>query len=124
MKYKRLITVERPTTVLGGEFGPAPGPWEPLEVLPGSPAVAEKFWAEVEDVMPSRSEAVRQGLAQARNQTRIRFRWRDDVDSSMRIIVHGDTDVVYSIIGGPAEIAGRKRRIEVMCERYATAGGT
>ena len=114
MKFKRLCSIDYPTTVTG-EFGPEAGPWQRLDLV----------WAEVQDALPSRSEAVRQGLAQARNQTRIRMRWRSDVDSSMRIVVHGDdADTVYQIVAGPAEIgAGRKREIEVVCERYSTAGG-
>lgn len=83
----------------------------------------EKVQAEVQDVMPSRSESVRQGLAVARNQVRLRMRWRNDITSDMRITVHGDTDVLYQIIAGPAEIEGRKRFIEMVLERYTTEGG-
>lgn len=112
MKYNRRCSIDYPTTVTGGEFGPAPGPWQRLDTV----------WAEVQDVLPSRAEAVRQGLAQARNQTRIRMRWRSDVDSTMRIVVHGDSDVVYQIVGGPAEIGGRQREIEMVCEKFSTSG--
>jgi SPP1 family predicted phage head-tail adaptor len=118
---QRLITIERPVQTRETAFGSISTAWEPL-VGTGSPVVAEKFWAEVDDVPPSRSEAVRQGLQQARNQVRIRIRWRSDVDSSMRVTVHGDVNVVYQIVGGPAEIGGRKRRLEMVCERYSTAG--
>ena len=78
--------------------------------------------AEIQDALPSRSEAVRQGLASARNQTRCRMRWRGDIESSMRVTVHGDggNDVVYQIVGGPAEILGRKRGLELILERYSS----
>jgi head-tail adaptor len=122
MKYNRLVSFEVPTTITG-EFGPAPGPWEPLVSRPGSPPVAVRWRAEVQDVLPSRSEAVRQGLAQARNQVRLRMRWRGDITSAMRVTVHGDSDVVYQIVGGPAEIGGRKVALEMMLERYTTTGG-
>jgi SPP1 family predicted phage head-tail adaptor len=118
--HNRQITIERPVSSPDATYGTPVVTWAPLAVLPGSPVVAEKFWAEVQDVMPSRAESVTQGLAVARNQTRIRMRWRDDVTSAMRIIVHGDSDVVYQIIAGPAEIEGRKERIEVMCEKYSS----
>lgn len=114
-KLDRLVSIDYPTTV-DGEFGPQPGPWVRLDLV----------WAELQDVMPSRSEAVKQGLAQARNQTRMRMRWRDDITSAMRVVVHGETsanDVVYQIVGGPAAIGGRKDGLELMLERYATAGG-
>ena len=123
MKLNRLVSFEVPTTTTG-EFGPAPGPWEPLVALPGSPALPEKWWAEVQDVLPSRSEAVRQGLAQARNQVRLRMRWREDITSAMRVTVYGESsDTVYQIVGGPAEIGGRKVWLELMLERYSTTGG-
>jgi len=122
-KYRHQISIERPTT-LDGEFGPQPGPWVPLVAQSGSPTVAERFWAEMQDVMPSRAESVKMGLTVARNQTRCRMRWRADVDSSMRVTWHKDTPVVYQIIAGPADVGGRKEEIEMMLERYSTVGGT
>ena len=93
--------------------------WIPLVAQAGSPVVAERFWAEVMDLSPSRSESVRQGLAVARNQTRVRLRYRSDIDSTMRVTVHGDSDVVYQIVGGPAMI-GRKELTELVLERYSS----
>ena len=119
-RLTRLITIERKQVTQDPQYGTEIITWVPLAVLPGSPAVAERFWAEVQDALPSRSESVLQGLAVARNQTRIRIRWRNDIDSSMRITVHGDTDVLYQIIGGPAEIRGRRIMLEMMCERYSS----
>ena len=116
----RLITIEKKQVTQDTQYGTEIITWVPLAVLPGSPPVAERFWAEVQDALPSRSESVMQGLAVARNQTRIRIRWRSDIDSSMRITVHGDADVVYQIVGGPAEIRGRRRMLEMMCERYSS----
>ena len=108
----RKISIEFPVYETEDGFGPRLVRWDPLTTC----------MAEVQDVMPSRSEAVRQGLAQARNQTRIRIRWRGDIDSTMRIVLHGDTDKVLQIIGGPAEIGGRKVALEMVCELYSTTG--
>lgn len=113
------ITVEYQAKTQDATYGTDIVSWQPLSVLPGSPEVAERFWAEATDMAPSRSEAVRQGLATARNQTRIRMRWRDDIDSSMRVIVHRDSDVIYQIVGGPAMI-GRKDTLEMVLERYSS----
>ena len=55
----------------------------------------------------------------ARNQTRVRLRYRSDIDSTMRVTVHGDSDVVYQIVGGPAMI-GRKELTELVLERYSS----
>ena len=76
-------------------------------------------WANVQDVLPSRSESVQQGLETARNQTRIRFRYRNDVTSAMRITLRGATDRVLQIIGGPAEL-GRHEYTEIVCEQYSS----
>ena len=116
----RVITIERKQVTQDADYGTEVITWVPLAVLPGSPPLAEQFHAEVQDALPSRSESVLQGLAVARNQTRIRIRWRNDIDSSMRITVHGDTDVIYQIVGGPAEIRGRRRMLEMMCEKYSS----
>jgi SPP1 family predicted phage head-tail adaptor len=79
-------------------------------------------WVEFQDVMPSRSESVQQGLAVARNQSRVRMRYRNDITSDMRAVRHGDEDVVYQIVGGPAEIMGRKNMIELVLERFSSGG--
>lgn len=113
----RLITVEYPAIATDGTQTPT---WTPLVYAVGSPAVAEKFPAEVQDVMPSRVEGVNQGVVLARNQTRVRMRWRSDITPAMRITVHGEADRVLQIIGGPAEIGGRKQYIELLCEEISS----
>ena len=115
----RRITIERKVVTQDATYGSEIITWTPLVVLPGSPTVAASLWANVVDVQPSRSEAVKQGLSVATNQTRVTIRYRSDVDSSMRITVHGDTAVVDQIVGGPAMI-GRKEWLEMMCERYSS----
>ncbi len=120
--YDCQVTIERPVTTRDARYGTDVVTWVALSYLPGSPAVAEKFWAEVQDVMPSRAESVRQGLALARNQVRVRIPYRNDIDSTMRVTIHRDTSVVHSIVGGPSEVGGRKRRIEMVCERFSTEG--
>jgi head-tail adaptor len=119
-KLDRQILVERKVSTVDPVFGTAVVSWEALSFLPGSPPVPERYWAEVLDALPSRSEAVQQGLQVARNQSRIRMRWRDDIDSSMRITVFGDTNRMYQIVAGPAEIAGRKGMLEMVVERYSS----
>ena len=121
-KLNRQVTFSRRSVTTDPVYGTEVVIWVPLSYLPGSPEVAEKYWVELQDVLPSRSEAVRQGLASARDQTRLRMRWRSDVDSSQRVTVHGDTDSLYQIVSGPAEIMGRKVWIEMMLEKYTTAG--
>lgn len=105
------VTVERPVSTPDPEFGSPVITWT---------AVFERQWAKIQDALPSRSESVTQGLAVARNQSRLRMRYREDITSDMRVTVHRDADTVYQIVGGPAMIGGRKERIEVVLERYSS----
>lgn len=117
----RQITIEYPVPTVDPTYGTEIITWSPLvRDGVGSPIIGVRFWAEIQDALPSRSEAVTQGLALARNQTRLRMRWRSDVTSAMRVTVHGDTDTVYQIVGGPAEIGGRKSMIELVLEKYSS----
>jgi head-tail adaptor len=93
--FDRQIVIERPVSTPDTTYG--------TPVITWTPIASGFFRAEVQDAMPSRSESVQQGLTVARNQTRIRLRWRDDIDSSMR-----------------AMVGGRKEMIEIMCERYSS----
>jgi head-tail adaptor len=117
----RQVTVQRKSVTIDTTYGTEVVTWIPLSLLPGSPEVAERFWAQVLDVLPSKAETVlRADLAIARNPVRVRMRWRDDIDSSMRIVVHDDTDRTLQIIAGPAALGGRKDGIELMCEEVTT----
>jgi len=118
----REITIEKKQVIQDSTYGTEIVTWVPLvrDGL-GSPIIAVRFWAQVQDALPSRAESVKMGLDVARNQVRIRMRWRDDVDSSMRITVHGEaSDTVMQIVGGPAAIEGRKQFLEMMCEKYSS----
>lgn len=117
-RLDRLVTIEYKSTTQHATYGTDVVTWEPLSEI-GSPLVTEKFWAEVVDVQPGRQESAIEGLAISRNLTRIRMRYRNDIDSSMRVIVHGDSDVTMQIVGGPSEI-GRKQWIEMLCERISS----
>lgn len=74
-------------------------------------------WCNVQDVLPGRSEAIKNGLAVSSNQSRFRCRYMKGLDSSMRIIIG---DIKYQIISGPAVI-GSNEYLEMMIERYTTA---
>jgi len=76
---------------------------------------------ELQDVLPSRSEAVKNGINIATNQTRARARWCSDIDSTMRIVVNRPGPTIYQIVSGPVEI-GMKEGIEMMLEKYSTSG--
>lgn len=115
----RRITIEYPVKTQDTTYGTDIITWTPLAYAPGSPQVAARFAAQVQDVLPSRSEAVQQGLVVGRNQSRLRMRWRPDVTSEMRVRLYGDTgyEQVYQIVGGPAMIGGRKQFMEMVIEK-------
>lgn len=76
-------------------------------------------WAEVRDMIPSRGERVAEGLSIARRPCRVRMRWRDDVNSTMRLVMEDGRTL--RIVGGPAEL-GRAEGIELVCEELTTEG--
>lgn len=104
------ITIERPTQVEVPGYGMQPGPWAVL---------VARIPAQVLDALPSKSESVRDGLATATRPARVRIRYMRGLSSDMRVILHGETDEVFSIVGGPAEL-GRRRWIEMTLEAYSS----
>lgn len=74
------------------------------------------LWCNIQDVLPSRSEAIKNGLAVGAKQSRLRIRYRKDLDSSMRVVLDG---VIYQIISDFAEL-GKKEYAEAMIEKYTS----
>lgn len=90
-------------------YGPQPADWSTVATV----------WAEVQDVLPSKSESVKEGLAVAYNRTRIRMRYREGVTSAMRIVELGGMKRTLQIVGGPA-ILGNREGLELLCEEHST----
>lgn len=106
----RRVTIERPTQVDTDGYGPQPGPWV---------VVAARVPAQVRDDLPSKSEAEQAGMVVAKRPARLRMRYMRDLSSAMRVILHGDVDEIFQIVGGPAEL-GRRRWIEMTLESYSS----
>lgn len=106
----RRITIQRPIEV-SDEYGPQPIPdWENVFV---------RLPAEVKHDLPSRNESVQNGLRMANLPARVRIKYVRGVTSDMRVIVHDETDEVFQISGGPAEI-GRREWLEFTITGYST----
>ncbi len=76
-------------------------------------------WVGIQDVLPSRSEKVLDGLVVSANQSRLRMRYCTDVNSSMRIVINRPEPTIYNIISGPA-ILGDKDGVEFMIEKVSS----
>lgn len=74
-------------------------------------------WCEVQDVLPSRSEALKSGVSIGTKQARLRMRYRKDLDSSMRVVIDG---VIYQVISDFAEL-GNRQYLEALIERYTVS---
>ena len=75
-------------------------------------------WAQVQDILPSRSENIADDISLARRPARIRIRYRSGITSDMRINYGGR---YLRIIAGPAEI-GRREGLEFVAEEMSTEG--
>lgn len=110
----RRITILAPTVIDDPEYGPQPGDYAPI-------FRGERIPAQRQDDLPSNSESVANGLRTAYNEARLRIRYRPDIKSDMRIVMHDENDRLYEISGGPAEI-GRREWIELTIREYSTNG--
>jgi head-tail adaptor len=84
----------------------------------GSWATIATVWAEVQDVLPSRSEKLSEGLDIARRPARVRMLYRSDITADMRLKMG---DRIMEIVAGPVEI-GRRDGLEMMVVDYTTRG--
>lgn len=109
-KLDRRIRIERKSVTQDTTFG--------TEIIVWTTLI--ETWANVQDAIPSKSESVLKGaLTMGSGQTRVRTRYRSDVDSSMRIVLLGTVERVMQIVGGPAEL-GRHEGLEMMCESFTS----
>lgn len=72
--------------------------WVPLLV---------RYWANVQDVLPSRAESTSNGLRQGVQRSRLRMQGAGGVTLKMRAVLHNRGDQVMQIIAGPAMLDDR-----------------
>jgi head-tail adaptor len=75
----------------------------------------------VQDVLPSRAELGDRSLRIEYRPARIRYRYRTDIDSAMRVILLNRQNRIMKIVSGPAELDNRDG-MEIMAEAYSTSG--
>jgi head-tail adaptor len=109
-RLNKNITIEYKVTTQDADYGTDIITWTTLYA---------NVPAEVMDVLPGNAEKLSPGIEISANPSRIRTRWIPNLDSSMRITIHGEPDRVCQIVAGPAEI-GKREGIEMMVVLYST----
>lgn len=107
-QLKHRVTIQERVGTQDPAYGTWTYSWEALATV----------WAEVQDVLPSRGEKIADGISISSRPCRVRMRYRDDVDSTMRLSFEGRT---LSIIAGPAEL-GFREGVEFVAEELSTQG--
>lgn len=107
----RRCRIEYKAPLPDAHFGTEVITWTPLASV----------WCELQDILPSKgaAEAVNNGLVISSNKTRVRMRYRSDVNSSMRLVALYPVETIYQIIAGPA-VLGNKEGLEMMVEKYSS----
>lgn len=79
----------------------------------------DHYWANVQDVLPSRAESVDNGLRIGVQRSRLRMQGAGGVTGKMRAVLHNRGDLVMQIIAGPALLDDRVH-YEFILENYSS----
>lgn len=66
-----------------------------------------RYWANVQDELPSRAEAVDNGLRTTTQKSRLRMQGAGAVTGKMRAVLHSRDDKIMQIVAGPALLDDR-----------------
>lgn len=108
------ITIEHRVSTKDPVYGTEINEWLPLH---------DHFWANVQDVLPSRGEAASNGLMVGTRRSRLRVRDAVGTDMTMRVVLHSRGGMIMQIVAGPARLEGADHD-EFMLETYTTAQPT
>lgn len=108
-RMDRLVRLERPVSDDSLD-GAGSGGW----------ALVDEIWAEIVDMLPSKSdgERIANGIDFAERPARVRVRFRTDITNAMRLVLDGR---IMQIVSMPAEL-GRREGLELMVKDFSTAG--
>lgn len=110
----RRITILGPTVIDDPEYGLQPGPYE--AIVNGVRIPAKRM-----DDRPSNAESVGNGLRLSYKPGVLYIRYRKDIRSDMRVVMHDEDDKLYEMSSEPAEI-GRREWLEISIKEYSTNG--
>lgn len=111
-KCDEKVTIQRMKVDRDPDYGtPIPGAenWE---------IVLDRYWANVQDELPSRAESTQNGLRVGTQVTRLRMQGAGAVTGEMRAILHNRGDRVMQIIAGPA-LMNDRTHYEFKLEAYS-----
>ncbi len=110
----KIISILYRPMIQDDTYGTIQGDWVPI---------ADKIHANLLDIPPTRvgMESQVEEIRIANRPTRVRIRFRTDITSDMRVIVHTPAYRLCKIITIPAEL-GRKDGLEFVVEEYTTQG--
>lgn len=106
-KINRRCRFERAVTTTDSYGGPVTE-WQTFGV----------YWCNLMDVSPYREETIRNGIQTTKQRTRLRIRYAPNaltITPAFRVVIMRQTEKIYNIVGGPAEI-GDRDGIEFMLE--------
>lgn len=109
MNLNTRVRIERPIVTVDSVYGGEIVSWALLGLA----------WAEVQDKLPSRDEAMLDVLSISSIRARVRLRYRTDIDASCRFIILRPTEAIWQIIGGPAMV-GNKEAVEFLVEKKSS----
>ncbi|NML61829.1 head-tail adaptor protein [Massilia sp. RP-1-19] len=67
----------------------------------------DRYWANVQDELPSRAESTSNGLDLSVRRSRLRMQGAGAVTGKMRAVLHSRGDLIMQIISGPAMLDDR-----------------
>lgn len=105
------VSIERLTKIKDPVYGTETNDWVTLH---------DHFWANVQDVLPSRGEGASNGLTVNVKRSRLRIRDAAGAAMTMRARLHSRGDLVMQIVAGPARLEGTDYD-EFMLENYSSA---
>lgn len=92
------VTIEHDIGGRGGRHNAHVEQWVPL---------LSRYWANVQDELPSRAESVENGREKCVRRSRLRMQGASAVTGKMRAVLHSRGDLIMQIIAGPALLDDR-----------------
>lgn len=109
-KCDEQVSIERDVGGIDPDYGTQVENWTVL---------LDHYWANVQDVLPSRAESTENGLRTGVQRSRLRMQGAGAVTGKMRAVLHNRGDRVMQIIAGPAMLDDRVH-YEFQMEGYSS----